>query len=391
VRDIIKLLIKIFIKDSDNITNSNVRQKYGILGGAVGIFLNLFLFVGKFFAGIVTSSIAITADAFNNLSDAGSSIISLVGFKMAVKPADNEHPFGHGRFEYISAFAISMIIILMGFELAKSSVGKIIHPVDVKFSGISNAILVASILIKLWMCYFNTKLGQLINSAAMKATAKDSISDAVATSAVLAGVILTHFIGVNIDGYLGVLVAIFILYTGYTTSKETLSHLLGEAPDKEFIEEIRHTVLVHDEVVGIHDIIVHNYGAGQCIVSLHAEVPCEMDILVIHDVIDLIEIELKNKFSCSAVIHMDPIAMNDEETLKVAQKIVSILKSIDTQISMHDFRMVNGETHTNLIFDVAIPFNFKLSDGELLKIIKTKIAGINSCYNAVIKIDKEPM
>lgn len=386
-----KLLAKLFIKNYEDVNNPEIRRKYGILGGLTGIFLNICLFIGKFIAGIVTSSIAITADAFNNLSDAGSSIIAIVGFKMAGKPADNEHPFGHGRFEYISAFAISMIIILMGFELGKTSIGKIINPSDFKFTWVAVAVLFISILVKLWMCLFNTKLGGMINSTTMKATAMDSLSDVLATSAVVIGIFISRFSGLNIDGYLGVVVAGFIFYTGIATSKETLNQLLGEAPDKEFIEEIKETVLAHDEVIGIHDIIVHNYGAGQCIISLHAEVPCEMDILVIHDVIDLIEIELKNKFTCSAVIHMDPIATNDEKTLIAAQNIVSILKSIDAQISMHDFRMVNGETHTNVIFDVVIPFNFKLTDSQLLKIIKGKIYDLNSCYNAVIEIDKEPV
>ena len=302
--------------------------------------------------------------------DAGSSIIALVGFKMAGKPADNEHPFGHGRFEYISAFIISMVIILMGFELGKTSVEKIIHPVDFSFSWLAVIILFSSILIKLWMCLFNTKLGKLINSTTSKATAMDSLSDVIATSTVLAGVFISKFSGINIDGYLGVAVALFILFTGFNTAKETLNQLLGEAPDKDFIDEIKQTVLAHEEIIGIHDIIVHNYGAGQCMVSLHAEVPCEMDILIIHDIIDLIEIELKEKFSCLAVIHMDPIAINDENTLHTAETVFSILKSIDEKITMHDFRMVNGETHTNLIFDVVIPFDFRISDADLIKLIK---------------------
>lgn len=385
----IKLLVRLFIKNGEDVSNPDVRRKYGMLGGFAGIILNLCLFSGKLIAGMISSSIAITADAFNNLSDAGSSIISIVGFKMAGKPADNEHPFGHGRFEYISAFIISMVIIMMGFELGKTSVGKIIHPSEVSFSVLPIVIMFASVLIKLWMCFFNRQLGTIINSTTMKAAAMDSLSDVAATSTVIAGMFIAHFTGVSVDGYLGIIVAGFIFYTGFSTAKETLNQLLGEAPDREFIDEIKETVLEHDEVIGIHDIIVHNYGAGQCIISLHAEVPCEMDILVIHDVIDLIEIELKKKFCCVAVIHMDPIATNDEATLQTAQQVVSMLKGIDPEISMHDFRMVNGETHTNLIFDIVVPYNYKFKDCELSKMISERVKYIDESFNAVVSIDKE--
>ena len=386
-----KFLVRLFIKNSEDIYNPTVRNKYGTFGGAVGIFLNICLFVGKFIAGMITSSIAITADAFNNFFDAGSSIITLIGFKMAGKPADNEHPFGHGRFEYISGFIISMIIILVGVEIGKTSVEKIIHPVDISFSKLSIIILVVSIFIKLWMCLFNRKLGDIIDSQTMKATSMDSLSDVIATTAVIIGVLISYFSGINIDGYLGIAVACFIFYTGYSASKGMLDQLLGEAPNKEFVAEIKSLVLAHNEIIGVHDVIVHNYGAGQCVVSLHAEVPCDMDILKIHDKIDLIEDELKKKFCCLAVIHMDPIAINDKKTVEMAEKIMAIVKKIDTKISMHDFRMVNGETHTNLIFDVAIPFKFKIGDEELEKIISDEILLIDKHYNAVIKIDKEPM
>lgn len=384
-----KFLVKLFIKNSDDINNPAVRNKYGSFGGCVGIFLNLCLFTGKFFAGMITGSVSISADAFNNLSDAGSSIVTLVGFKMAGKPADNEHPFGHGRFEYISGFLISMIIILMGFEIGKTSVEKIIHPENVTFSMLSLSILIISVLVKLWMCFFNTQLGKMINSQTMKATAMDSLNDVLATSAVIVGVLISHFKGINIDGYLGVAVALFILFTGISTAKGMLNQLLGEAPDKEFINDIKAFVLSYDEIIGVHDVIVHSYGAGKCIISLHAEVPCDMDILKIHDIIDLIEIQLNKSFNCQSVIHMDPIAVNDENTLFVAQKVVAILRKIDEQISMHDFRMVNGDTHTNLIFDVVVPFKFKMCDDELKKTIVTGISNIDKSYNAVIVIDKE--
>lgn len=384
-----KLLVKLFIKDSNDTENPVVRYRYGTFGGIVGIFLNICLFTGKFIAGLITSSIAITADAFNNLSDAGSSIITLVGFKMASKPADNEHPFGHGRFEYISGFIISMIIVLMGFEIGKTSVGKIIHPVGVTFSTISIVILVVSVIVKLWMCFFNRKLGKLINSQTMIATSMDSLSDVLATTAVITGVLISKFFKINIDGYLGIAVALFILYTGLSAAKGMLDQLLGEAPDKQFIKDIKDFVMSYNEIVGVHDVIIHNYGPSRCIISLHAEVPCEMDIMDIHDVIDIIEAELNNKFCCSSVIHMDPIAINDEFTIETAYQIIKILADIDSNISMHDFRMVNGNTHTNLIFDVVVPFKFRISDDDLKEIICLKVKNIDEKYNAVINIDKE--
>lgn len=384
-----KLLVKLFIKDSNDTENPAVRYRYGTFGGIIGIFLNICLFTGKFIAGLITSSIAITADAFNNLSDAGSSIITLVGFKMASKPADNEHPFGHGRFEYISGFIISMIIVLMGFEIGKTSVGKIIHPVGVTFSTISIVILVVSVLVKLWMCFFNRKLGKLINSQTMIATSMDSLSDVLATTAVIIGVLISKFFKINIDGYLGIAVALFILYTGLSAAKGMLDQLLGEAPDKQFIKDIKEFVMSHEEIVGVHDVIIHNYGPSRCIISLHAEVPCEMDIMDIHDVIDIIEAELNNKFCCSSVIHMDPIAINDEFTIETAYQIIKILADIDSNISMHDFRMVNGNTHTNLIFDIVVPFKFRISDDDLKEIICLKVKNIDEKYNAVINIDKE--
>ena len=386
-----KFLVKLFIKNSEDINNPVVRNKYGAFGGAVGIFLNICLFIGKIIAGLATASIAIIADAFNNLSDAGSSIITLVGFKMASKPADNKHPFGHGRFEYISGFTISMIIILVGFELGKTAVEKIINPVNVEFSIISIVILAFSVLVKLWMCLFNKKLGDMISSQTMKATAMDSLSDVMATSAVIVGVLISYFTGLKIDGYLGVAVALFIIFTGFSAAKGMLDQLLGEAPDKEFVNKIKAFVLSYPEIYGVHDVVVHNYAAGQCVISLHAEVPCDMDIMKIHDTIDLVEIKLKEQFSCQSVIHMDPIEVNDENVLRTAEKVISILKQIDSTISMHDFRMVNGETHTNLIFDVVVPFNFVIEDDVLCNIIEKKVREIDQSFYAKIEIDKEPM
>lgn len=382
------LLVKLFIKNHDDIHNQEVRQKYGMLGGGVGIFLNVLLFSLKFIAGLITSSISITADAFNNLSDAGSSVVTLIGFKMAGMPADSEHPFGHGRIEYISGLAVSMAIILMGVELIKSSVDKILHPEAVTFSLFSVVILLVSILAKGWMSLFNRGLGKRIGSTAMMATAMDSLSDCIATGAVVLGIGFSYFTHIIIDGYIGLVVALFVSYTGFTTARDSLSPLLGQAPDKEFVEEIRKIVLAHEDIEGIHDLIVHNYGPGRSMISLHAEVRCDADILAIHDTIDLIELELKHRFNCEATIHMDPIAVDDKVTQDLREKIVELLRSIDGQLSLHDFRMVQGLTHTNLIFDVVVPFKFRLTDEQVTQQVWDKVKQIDPNYNAVIKVER---
>lgn len=383
-----KFLLRTFIKDYENVTNHDVRQKYGMLGGFVGITCNIVLFLSKFIAGLLTSSIAITADSFNNLSDAGSSIVTLVGFKLAGAPADNEHPFGHGRIEYISGLIVSMVIILVGVELGKGSVEKIINAEDISFSIISLIILIGSILVKLWLGIFNKSLGERINSATMKATAMDSISDVVATSAVVLSILIYKFTGFNIDGYIGILVALFICYTGIQTAKDTLNPLLGEAPEKEFVKEIEDFVVAYPDIVGVHDLIVHNYGPGRRIISLHAEVPSKIDILKIHDTIDIIERDLHKRFDCEAVIHMDPIVVDDEVLNNTFKKVKQVIKSIDGNFSIHDFRMVTGDTHTNLIFDLEVPFNYKITDKDIKQKISDEIKNINSKYELVISIDK---
>lgn len=383
-----KFLLRTFIKDYENVTNHDVRQKYGMLGGFVGITCNIVLFLSKFIAGLLTSSIAITADSFNNLSDAGSSIVTLVGFKLAGAPADNEHPFGHGRIEYISGLIVSMVIILVGVELGKGSVEKIINAEDISFSIISLIILIGSILVKLWLGIFNKSLGERINSATMKATAMDSISDVIATSAVVLSILIYKFTGFNIDGYIGILVALFICYTGIQTAKDTLNPLLGEAPEKEFVKEIEDFVVAYPDIVGVHDLIVHNYGPGRRIISLHAEVPSKIDILKIHDTIDIIERDLHKRFDCEAVIHMDPIVVDDEVLNNTFKKVKQVIKSIDSNFSIHDFRMVTGDTHTNLIFDLEVPFNYKITDKDIKQKISDEIKNINSKYELVISIDK---
>lgn len=382
------ILIKLFIKNSQETNNPHIREKYGILSGIGGIFCNFMLFIGKFMAGLITSSISITADAFNNLSDVASSIVTLVGFKMAGKPADAQHPFGHGRIEYISGLIVSTVIIIMGFEFVKSSIEKIIEPETVEFGLVSIIILLASILVKLWMSIFNKKLGESINSSTIKAISKDSLADVAATSTVLIGAIISYATGIYVDGYAGILVALFIIYTGFTTAKETLSPLLGQAPDKDFVKRIEDKVLSYENIVGIHDLIVHNYGFGKVLVSLHAEVPCNINILKIHEIIDTIERDIKNELNCEIVIHMDPIATDDKTVNSTKGDIEIIVKSIDTRLSIHDFRMVQAESFTNLIFDLVVPHKFELNDEELRKLVNEKIKELNPLYRVVLNIDK---
>ena len=386
----IKLLASLFIKDRENYTSPAVRQAYGTLCGAVGIGLNILLFLGKWIAGFLSGSIAITADAFNNLSDAGSSIITLIGFQISGQRPDSEHPFGHGRMEYISGFLVSVAILIMGFELVKSSINKLIHPEPVESSPVIIAILAASILVKVYMFYYNRSVGKKIGSAAMNATAMDSLSDTVSTALVLGATLISQFTGLLLDGWFGILVGLFILYTGATTIKETMDLLLGQPPKQEFIDEIREIVTSHKLVYGIHDLIVHDYGPGRVMISLHAEVDADGDIQTIHEQIDHIENELQEKLHCSATIHMDPIVTDDKEVLEMKQKVKELVLETDDTFSMHDFRMVKGPTSTNLIFDVSVPSGCQKTDNEILNSLKEKIRELpGSIYFPVIQIDHE--
>ncbi len=384
----IALLEKLLIKNRDNINDPKVRESYGILCGSVGILLNILLFSGKFFAGGISNSIAITADAFNNLSDAASSLVTLLGFKLSGKKPDLDHPFGHGRIEYLSGLIVSGAIIVMAYELVKSSITKIIHPTAVDFSVLSVFILIASILVKLYMTYYNRRIAKKLNSAAMSATAIDSLSDSLATSAVLLATIFAKLTGIQIDGYCGVLVGLFILYSGINAAKETISPLLGTPPDDEFVDKIRQIVLSYDGVIGIHDLIVHDYGPGRVILSLHAEVPASGDILVMHDMIDNIETRLHTELNAVAVIHMDPIVTDDDEVNKLNEMTRSIVNAIDETLSIHDFRIVRGPTHTNLLFDVAAPFQCQTSDDELKEQICKEICKNSNTYFSIIQIDR---
>lgn len=385
-----KILLKKFVKDYENTKDITVRENYGSFAGIVGIAVNVFLAVFKFIAAAVSGfAISVIADALNNLFDAVSSVVTFIGFKLSNKEEDEDHPFGHGRIEYVSGMIVSFIIIMVGFELLSESVSKIFNPADTSYSIISVVIMVAAVFIKIWLGFFNRSLGKRINSATLEATAMDSFCDVAATCAVLIGLITGLCFNVNIEGYTGTIVAAFIIYTGITAVRDTLSPLLGEAPDKEYVEGIEKTVMAHDEVIGIHDLIVHDYGPGRKIVSLHAEVSSDGDILEIHDAIDLIEMELKQKFHCIATIHMDPVDVNCEATKELKLQIKEILNSIDSRLSFHDFRIVSGPTHTNLIFDVVIPFEMKILPEKLKEEIRKKVTELNENYFCVIETERK--
>lgn len=384
----VTILAKIFIHDNGD--KNAVRQAYGMLCGILGIILNVMLFTGKFIAGLLSNSIAITADAVNNLSDAGSSFVTLIGFKLAGQKADTEHPYGHGRMEYISGLVVAAAILLMGYELAKDSVSKIITPQETEFSWLVVGILLVSIGVKIYMFFYNHSVAKKFDSPAMAATAKDSLSDSVATGVVLLSALVSHYTNLKIDGFCGLLVALLIFYAGYSAAKDTLNPLLGQKASEEFEKEIEDLVMAHPEVCGIHDLFVHDYGPGRQIISLHAEVSADSDFMMIHDVIDNIENELRTRLGCDATIHMDPIVTNDAHVTEIKEIMVAIIKEIDARLSLHDFRMVDGPSHTNLIFDVVAPFDLEMSDEELVKTVCVKTQEkLGERYFTVIKVDKK--
>lgn len=386
----ISILSKLFIKDYTNTLDHKVRQSYGMLCGAVGIALNGFLFLVKFSAGQLSNSIAITADAFNNLSDAGSSIITLVGFKMAGQKPDSHHPFGHGRIEYISGLLVSVIILLMGVELLKSSVDKILYPEKIEASPLVLFILVISICVKLYMFLYNRSVSKKIDSAAMMATARDSISDSISTIVVLLASLFAHFTGLQIDGWCGILVALFVIWTGIDAMRDTVSPLLGQPPEPDFVKSIEDIIMEYkgQGVLGLHDLVVHNYGPGRVMLSVHVEVPSTGDILVLHDMIDLIEHRLARELNCSAVVHMDPVCVDDERTRYMKQQVAHIIAGMEGEVRFHDFRIVYGPTHTNLIFDVVIPYDYAMTDNEVVDYIEAQIEKMEGNYFAVIEVDK---
>lgn len=384
----IALLSRLFIKDNTLYANQEVRQKYGVLTSVVGIGLNILLFLGKYVVGVLSGAVSVIADALNNLSDACSSFMTLLGFHFAGKKPDTDHPFGHGRIEYIAGLGVSALILLMGAELFQSSVKKIIYPETMEVTTITFVMLAASILVKCYMAFYNRSIGKKIESAAMKTTATDSLSDCISTSVVFISMIIFKLSGINIDGWSGLFVSILILIAGFTSAKETISPLLGTAPEKEFIEAIEKTVLAHDIVSGIHDMMVHDYGPGRKIISLHAEVPGNMDVFKIHDEIDLIEQELKEQFECEAVIHMDPIASYDEHVMYLKSEVYKIVKEYNDDLSMHDFRVVTGDTHTNLIFDVVVPADYELRNQSIEQDLKERILMKWENHFAVIKVER---
>lgn len=381
------LLVKLFVKDYDNVTNTRVRESYGTLAGIVGIILNIVLTIIKFVAGTITGSIAITSDAINNLSDAGSSIVTLVGFRVSNKPADKDHPFGHGRLEYISALIVSFIIMLLGFELLKASVEKVRTPDNIEFSFVALGIMLFSIFAKLWLAFFNRKLGKRINSAAMKAVVFDSLSDIAATSSTVIALVVSKFSSVPIDGIMGIIVSCFIFWSGIKVLKETLGLLLGKPPEEEFVNEIENKILSYDGVVGVHDLIVHDYGPSRCFASAHAEVPSNIDIMVSHDIIDNIERDIYTELGLLLVIHMDPVVVDDEHIKKLKDETAAIVKAIDETFSIHDFRVVDGPSHTNLIFDVVVPRNHQYDNAEIQRLISDALKEINERYFAVITVE----
>lgn len=362
------------------------RRRCGVFSGGIGIALNLLLFLGKLLAGIVTASIAITADAFNNLSDAASSVVTLVGFRLASREADEEHPFGHGRMEYLAGLVVAMLILLVGVELAQSSFEKICHPEPVTFSLLSAGILAVSVAVKLWMFWFNRGLSRRIQSAALAATAADSLSDAAGTGILLLGLLAGHFWSLPLDGWLGMGVALFILRTGWGAARDTVDPLLGRAMDRELAEDIDRIVLGHKYILGIHDLVYHDYGPGRAMMSFHAEVPADADLLEVHDVIDHIERELKARHHIETCIHMDPV-VRDGRTEALRVQTAELARSIDPILTIHDFRVTAGPIHTNLLFDVVVPYGFRLSDREVCSRLTEGLKSLSDRYFPVIQVD----
>lgn len=369
------------------VENLEVRTRYGLLSGVVGIIVNTVLFIAKLSVGRLANSIAITADAINNLSDAGASVVNLVGFKLAGKSADDEHPFGHGRIEYISALIVSFLILLMGIELVKSSIERIINPKVTTYSVYFILILIASIVGKLWLAFFNSRLSKKIDSPVMEAVVADSLGDTAATGITLISLVLSRYISFPIDGYMGVAVAIFVFIAGVNILRETVGPLLGEPMDYELAQKIEDRITSYEGVVGAHDLMLHNYGPGRNFGSVHAEVPSDGDLLQSHDTIDLIEKNIKAEFGIDLVIHLDPIVVNDERINFLREQTKQIIKSIDEDLSIHDFRVVDGPTHTNLIFDLVVPHGYQKRKNKLVNEIDQKLSEFNERYYAVITVE----
>lgn len=383
------ILIKLFIKDYKNIKDENIRRKYGELGSFVGISSNIVLFIIKILVGTFIGSVAIMADSFNNLSDSLSSIITLVGFKLGAKPADEEHPFGHGRMEYISGLIVSFIIMLIGFEFLRTSFFKVINPENISFSYATIFILLITVLIKVWQAFFNKKIGTLINSHSLIATATDSRNDVIVTSVTILSLIIFKFFSINLDGYFGIIVSIFLMYSGFTLARETLSPLLGEAVDNELAEKIKSIALSYEGIIGVHDILVHNYGPNKSIASLHVEVPSDVNINKSHEIIDLIEKHIQKELNIFLTIHMDPVNINDDRIQPILNTIKDVFKKYNDELDTHDHRLVDGENRINFIFDLVIPYNFsKEKEINLISDIKSSVSKLDERYKCIINIEK---
>lgn len=385
-------LVKKFVKDYEDVKNEKVRTSYGFLGGTIGIIVNIILFIIKLSAGLIVNSIAVTADAFNNLTDSASSLITIVGFKLSNMPADEEHPFGHGRLEYISALIVAFMVMFVGFQFTKSSFDRIMNPSPVEFEVIPFVLMIASILTKVWLSRFNRFVGNSIDSAALKASSMDALGDVIITTTVALSLLISRFTLLPIDGYIGIAVSLFILYSGYKLIRETLNPLLGESPDKELVENIKSSVLSYKHIDGVHDLIIHNYGPGRCMASIHAEVPADINIVEIHDIIDEAEREISEKLNIYLVIHMDPINVDDIEVHQTKDELIGVLKQFPVVKSIHDFRVVGEGEHKNLIFDVVVDSTAKLNseDEERLKNdICTGVKRAYPYYNCNITLDKD--
>lgn len=385
-----KILVKTFIRDSENVQNTDVRNKYGYVAGVVGILSNLLLFVIKVFIGMLTSSIAIMADAFNNLSDMASSAITMIGFKLASKPADKEHPFGHGRIEYLSALIVAFMVMLVGLQFVKSSIERIVNPIPVKFEVIPLILLIASIMIKIWLSRFNKFMGNKIDSSALKAVSLDALGDVFTSSCVAISFLAAKFTSIPIDGYMGMGVALFIVYSGFNLVKETLNPLLGEAPDPELVNAINEKVMSYDNILGTHDLIIHNYGPGRCMCSIHAEIPSDISLVKIHEIIDKAERDISNELNIYLVIHIDPICIIEGEVKEIYDYIQDYLNNFEYVDSIHDFRVIGEGEYKNIIFDVVIDTSKKisLSDGEIKNNINDHVQKVHPDYRTLITVDK---
>lgn len=383
----IKLLLKLFVKGHENTADPAVRAKIGSLSGMVGIFCNLLLSGLKILVGTLSGSVSITADAMNNLSDATSCVVTLLGFRLSAKPADEDHPYGHARFEYLSGLAVAALIVVIGFELAKTSVEKILNPQSVEFSWALVAVLMGSIAVKLWMGLFNGSLAKKIDSATLEATAQDSRNDCVATGAVLVAAVVEKLTGWKIDGFMGLSVAVFILYSGWGLAKDTISPLLGEAASPQLKALILDAVSREKKVLGYHDLMVHDYGPGQRFASLHVEMDEKEDALACHELIDHLERQCYREHGVHLVIHYDPVVTGDAELDRLHKETAELLRQTDSRLSLHDFRMVRGESHTNLIFDVALPSDLRGQEKKLQTLVEEKLSRNGMQYHAVITFD----